>query len=70
MIYVVIMRDGVPMRYFAVGARAGMHVSLAVVEDLDPATKLAAEGHRTEPFNMEQTEDNTSRGPETAHCRG
>jgi hypothetical protein len=40
MIYVVIMRDGVPMRYFAVGARAGTHVPLAVVEDLSPETKL------------------------------
>jgi hypothetical protein len=40
MSYVVIMRDGVPMRYFAVGARVGMHVPLAVVEDLFPETKL------------------------------
>jgi hypothetical protein len=28
------------MRYFAVGARAGTHVPLAVVEDLCPETKL------------------------------
>ena len=34
------MRDGAPMRYFAVGARAGTHVPLAVVEDLCPETKL------------------------------
>jgi hypothetical protein len=40
MIYFVIMRDGVPMRYYAVGARAGTHVPLAVVEDLTPETKL------------------------------
>jgi hypothetical protein len=40
MIYFVMTRDGVPMRYFAVGARAGTHVPLAVVEDLFPDTKL------------------------------
>jgi assimilatory nitrate reductase catalytic subunit len=40
MVYFVMMRDGVPMRYFAIGARAGTHVPLAVVEDLDPETKL------------------------------
>jgi hypothetical protein len=40
MIYAVMMRNGVPMRYFAVGARAGTHVPLAVVEDLFPETKL------------------------------
>jgi hypothetical protein len=40
MIYSIMMRDGVPMRYFAVGARAGTHVPLAVVEDLFPETKL------------------------------
>jgi assimilatory nitrate reductase catalytic subunit len=42
MIYVVTMRDGVPMRYFAIGARAGTHIPLAVVEDLLPETKLEA----------------------------
>ena len=40
MVYFVMMRNGVPMRYFAIGARAGTHVPLAVVEDLDPETKL------------------------------
>jgi len=40
MVYFVMMRDGVPMRYFAIGARAGTHVPLAIVEDLDPKTKL------------------------------
>jgi hypothetical protein len=40
MVYFVMMRDGVPMRYFAIGARAGTHVPLAIVEDLDPETKL------------------------------
>jgi hypothetical protein len=40
MIYFVITRDSIPMRYFAVGAKAGTHVPLAVVEDLSPDTKL------------------------------
>ena len=40
MVYFVMMRDGVPMRYFAIGAKAGTHVPLAVVEDLSPETKL------------------------------
>jgi hypothetical protein len=40
MIYLVMMRDGVPMRYFAVGARSGMSIQLYVVEDLFPETKL------------------------------
>jgi hypothetical protein len=30
----IVMRDGEPMRYFAIGARAGTHVALRVVEDL------------------------------------
>jgi assimilatory nitrate reductase catalytic subunit len=36
----VLMRDGKPMRYFPVGAKASVHVPLAVVEDLFPETKL------------------------------
>lgn len=30
----IVMRDGAPMRYFAIGARAATHVALRVVEDL------------------------------------
>jgi hypothetical protein len=40
LIYLVLMRDGKPMRYFPVGAKADVHVPLAVVEDLFPETKL------------------------------
>ncbi len=40
MIFAVMMRDGAPMRYFAIGAKAGTHVPLAVVEDLQPETKI------------------------------
>ncbi len=42
MIYVVLMRDGSPMRYFPIGARGDVHVPLAVVEDLMAGTKLEA----------------------------
>jgi hypothetical protein len=40
MIYFVMMRDGVPMRYFPIGARAGTFVPLSIIEDLRPETKL------------------------------
>lgn len=40
LIYVLVMRDGVPMRYFPIGARAHVHVPLAVVEDLLTETSL------------------------------
>ena len=40
MIYLVLMRGGVAMRYFPIGAKGSEHVQLAVVEDLSPDTKL------------------------------
>ena len=40
LIYLALMRDGKPMRYFPIGAKCGEHVPLAVVEDLFPETKL------------------------------
>ena len=40
MIYVVLMRDGSPMRYFPISARGDVHVALAVVEDMMSGTKL------------------------------
>ncbi len=40
LITVVLMRDGSPMRYFPIGARAGTHVALAVVEDIEDGTTL------------------------------
>jgi hypothetical protein len=40
LVYVVLKRNGKPMRYFPVGAKAGTHVELAVVEDLEPGTLL------------------------------
>jgi hypothetical protein len=40
LVALILMRDGKPMRYFPLGAKAGEHVPLAVVEDLFPETKL------------------------------
>ncbi len=40
MIYLVLTNGGVPMRYFPVGAKSSMHVSLAVVEDISPGSKV------------------------------
>jgi hypothetical protein len=40
LICVVLVRDGRPMRYFPIGARAAVHVSLRVVEDLDAGTAV------------------------------
>ena len=35
LITVVLLRDGVPMRYFPIGARGDVHVPLRVVEDIE-----------------------------------
>jgi hypothetical protein len=40
LVYVVFKRNGKPMRYFPVGAKAACHVELAVIEDLEPGTTL------------------------------
>jgi assimilatory nitrate reductase catalytic subunit len=40
LVAVVLVRDGVPMRYFPIGARAGTHVALAVVEDVEDGSTL------------------------------
>ncbi len=42
LIYVVLMRNGEPFRYFPLGARADTHVTLAVVEDLMADTHVEA----------------------------
>ena len=38
LVTVVLMRDGVPMRYFPMGAKGSVHVPLRVVEDLEGGT--------------------------------
>jgi assimilatory nitrate reductase catalytic subunit len=40
LIALVLMRDGVPMRYFPMGAKADVHVPLRVVEDLEGGTAI------------------------------
>ena len=40
LIYLVVLRNGKALRYFPVGAKASVHVSLAVVEDIFPESKL------------------------------
>jgi assimilatory nitrate reductase catalytic subunit len=40
LVCVTLVRDGVPMRYFPIGARADCHVPLRVVEDLEAGTVL------------------------------
>jgi hypothetical protein len=40
MIYLVLTRNGAPMRYFPVGAKGAIHVPLAVVEDLSPESRI------------------------------
>ena len=38
LVYVLLVRDGVPMRWFPIGAKADTHVPLRVVEDLTGGT--------------------------------
>ena len=40
LIYLVLARDGTPMRYFPVAAKGSMHVALAVLEDLEPGSRI------------------------------
>ncbi len=40
LICLALLRDGALMRLFPIGAKSDSHVSLAVVEDLSPETKI------------------------------
>ena len=40
LIYLVLTRDGKPMRYFPIGAKASVHVPLAIVDDIEPEAAL------------------------------
>jgi assimilatory nitrate reductase catalytic subunit len=53
LIYLVLLRDGTPMRYFPIGAKADVHVPLRVVEDLDSGT--AVELHLAAPAGVAGT---------------
>ena len=50
LVCVVLMRDGAPMRYFPIGAKADVHVPLRVVEDLESGT--AVELHLAAPAGV------------------
>jgi assimilatory nitrate reductase catalytic subunit len=53
LVYVLLVRDGAPMRYFPIGARADVHVPLRVVEDLLGDTRI--ELHLAAPEGTEGT---------------
>ncbi|MBM9466748.1 molybdopterin oxidoreductase family protein [Nakamurella leprariae] len=53
LVVVVLVRDGVPMRYFPIGARSDVHVPLRVVEDLEGGT--AVELHLAAPAGLTGT---------------
>ena len=40
LIAVVLMRNGVPMRYFPIGAKGDVHVPLRVVEDIEGGSAI------------------------------
>lgn len=40
MIYLVLTRNGQPMRYFPVAAKGAIHVPLAVLEDIPPGSQV------------------------------
>ena len=40
LVYVSLQRDGQVVRLFPLGARSAMHVPLAVIEDIEPGSKL------------------------------
>ena len=40
LVVVSVSKDGTPMRLFPIGAKGAVHVPLAVVEDIDPGTRL------------------------------
>ena len=40
LVCLILTRDGKPMRYFPLGAKASIHVPLAVVEDIFPESRL------------------------------
>ncbi len=40
LVYLVLMRNEQPMRYFPIGAKVAVHVPLAIVEDIQPESQL------------------------------
>ncbi|MGY1821884.1 molybdopterin oxidoreductase family protein [Geodermatophilus sp. SYSU D00079] len=50
LVYALLMRDGVPMRWFPIGAKGDVHVPLRVVEDLPGGTLV--EVHAAAPMGV------------------
>ena len=50
LVYVLLLRDGEPVRWFPIGARGDVHVPLRVVEDLDGGTVV--ELHAAAPVGV------------------
>ena len=71
LITVVLMRDGVPMRYFPIGARSDVHVPLRVVEDIEGGSvvelqlvaPLGLTGHLVADLGLVEHCDDTDRTP-------
>jgi hypothetical protein len=40
LIYVLLTRNAKPLRYFPIGAKSSVHVSLAIVDDIFPESKI------------------------------
>ena len=53
MVIVVLVRDGVPMRWFPIGAKGDVHVPLRVVEDVEAGEVL--ELHVAAPLGLRNT---------------
>jgi assimilatory nitrate reductase catalytic subunit len=53
LVTVVLVRDGVPMRYFPIGAKGDVHVPLRVVEDIDGGSVI--ELHLVAPTGLQGT---------------
>ena len=50
LVYLLLVRDGEPMRWFPIGAKGDCHVPLRVVEDLDGGTVV--ELHAAAPLGV------------------
>jgi assimilatory nitrate reductase catalytic subunit len=50
LVYALLLRDGVPMRWFPIGAKGDVHVPLRVVEDLPGGTLV--ELHAAAPVGV------------------
>ena len=57
LVYVLLLRDGEPMRWFPIGAKGDVHVPLRVVEDLTGGTVVELHGAAREGVTGELVVD-------------